>query len=57
MKPANADLVARDLPPLSNKLTPHSLRRAFASIFCELGELPTVLVAEMVHTSPTLDGR
>lgn len=32
VKRANENLTARDLPPLPAKLTPHSLRRTFATL-------------------------
>jgi integrase len=54
MKRANANLEAADLPPLPATLTPHGLRRTFASVLYALGEAPPVVMAEMGHTSPTL---
>ena len=54
MKRANVSLAARDLPPLPAGLTPHSLRRTFASVLYALGEPPPVVMAEMGHTSPGL---
>jgi integrase len=51
---ANADLAKRDLPPLPDKLTPHSLRRTFASVLYALGEDSAVVMAEMGHTDPAL---
>jgi len=54
VKRANANLADRELPPLSDKLTPHSLRRTFASVLYALGEPPRVVMAEMGHTSPVL---
>jgi integrase len=51
---ANANLAKRDLPPLPGKLTPHSLRRTFATILYALGESPAVVMAEMGHRSPGL---
>jgi integrase len=40
--------------PLPFGLTPHSLRRTFASVLYALGTAPTVVMAEMGHTSPAL---
>jgi integrase len=40
--------------PLPERLTPHSLRRTFASLLYALGEAPPVVMAEMGHTSPNL---
>ena len=51
---ANKDLAARDLPPLPEKLTPHSLRRTFASLLYALGESPPVVMDEMGHTDAGL---
>jgi integrase len=51
---ANEDLVKRDLPPLPDKLTPHSLRRTFCSLLYALGEDPGVVMDEMGHTDPGL---
>jgi integrase len=52
VKRANKHLLAQDLPPLPEHLTPHSLRRTFASVLYALGESPPVVMAEMGHTSP-----
>ena len=54
MEVANAQLVAQDMPPLPARLTPHSLRRTFASVLYALGENPAVMMAEMGHTDPGL---
>jgi integrase len=51
---ANANLAARGLPPLPDKLTPHSLRRTFCSLLYALGEDPGVVMDEMGHTDPGL---
>lgn len=51
---ASAAQVARGLPPLPEHLTPHSLRRTFASILCAIGEPMPVAMAEMGHTSANL---
>jgi integrase len=40
--------------PLPERLTPHSLRRTFASLLYALGEAPPVVMAEMGHTTPNL---
>ena len=42
-----------DAPTLPH-LTPHSLRRTFASVLYALGEAPPVVMAEMGHTDPAL---
>jgi integrase len=54
VKRANATLQSRGLPPLPASLTPHSLRRTFATVLYALGESPPVVMAEMGHTSPAL---
>ncbi|HWF31177.1 MAG TPA: tyrosine-type recombinase/integrase [Solirubrobacteraceae bacterium] len=51
---ADDRLEAEGLPPLPAKLTPHSLRRTFASILYALGEDPGTVMDEMGHTDPAL---
>lgn len=53
VRSANAALAKDDLPPLP-KLTPHSLRRTFASLLYAIGEPPPVVMAEMGHTDAGL---
>jgi integrase len=50
---ANEQLVASGLSPLPH-LTPHSLRRTFASLLYALGEDPPTVMSEMGHTTPAL---
>ncbi len=52
-KAASAVLVKRGGVPLPH-LTPHSLRRTFASVLYALGENPAVVMAEMGHTNPSM---
>ena len=40
--------------PLPTGLTPHSLRRTFASILFALGEQPPYVMQQMGHTTPNL---
>src|SRR6185312_125780 len=40
--------------PLPVGLTPHSLRRTFASLLFALGEAPPYVMAQMGHTTPNL---
>ncbi len=40
--------------PLPNRLTPHSLRRTFASLLFAIGETPPYVMAQMGHTTPNL---
>jgi integrase len=51
---ASAGLIERGLGPLPDGLTPHSLRRTFASVLYALGEDPGVVMDEMGHTHPGL---
>jgi integrase len=51
---ASENLSADDLPPLPERLTPHSLRRTFCSLLYALGEDPGVVMDEMGHTNPAL---
>jgi integrase len=40
--------------PLPEKLTPHSLRRTFASLLFAIGETPPYVMSQMGHTTPSL---
>jgi integrase len=54
VKLAGERLEAQGLPPLPDKLTPHSLRRTFCSLLYALGEDPGTVMDEMGHTDPAL---
>lgn len=54
VKRANQNLAKRGLPPLPERITPHSLRRTFASVLYALGEDPGIVMDEMGHTNPGL---
>ncbi len=54
VKRAGENLEREGLPPLPDKLTPHSLRRTFCSLLYALGEDPGVVMDEMGHTDPGL---
>jgi len=54
VKLASERLVAGGLTPLSERITPHSLRRTFASVLYALGEDPGIVMDEMGHTDPAL---
>jgi integrase len=54
LKRGNANLAEHGLPPLPEGITPHSLRRTFASVLYALGEDPGVVMDEMGHTDPGL---
>jgi integrase len=51
---ANKNLAEDHLPPLPERITPHSLRRTFCSLLYALGEDPGVVMDEMGHTDPAL---
>ncbi len=51
---ANAELEAGGRQPLPVGLTPHSLRRTFASLLFAIGEPPTYVMSQMGHTTPAL---
>lgn len=50
---ANEQLAESDQAPLPS-LTPHGLRRTFASVLYAIGESPPIVMAEMGHTDPAL---
>jgi integrase len=54
IKHANAQLATNDSEPLPDGLTPHSLRRTFASLLFAIGETPPYVMAQMGHTTPNL---
>jgi integrase len=54
VKYANAQLAAAGFEPLPDGLTPHSLRRTFASLLFAIGETPPYVMAQMGHTTPNL---
>jgi integrase len=51
---ANAECAATGMEPLVVGLTPHSLRRTFASLLFAIGETPPYVMAQMGHTSANL---
>lgn len=51
---ANAKLNEDGSEPLPDRLTPHSLRRTFASLLFAIGETPPYVMAQMGHTTPNL---
>ena len=54
MERASATQVKRGLTPLPSGLTPHSLRRTFASVLYAIGEDPPTVMQEMGHSTPEL---
>ena len=54
VKRANENLAKRELSPLPDGITPHSLRRTFASVLYAIGEDPGIVMDEMGHTHPAL---
>jgi integrase len=52
---ANEQLAGReDIPPIATELTPHSLRRTFATLLYLRGENPVYVMHQMGHTDPKL---
>lgn len=51
---ANVALERDGIEPLPDGLTPHSLRRTFASLLFAIGEPPPHVMAQMGHTTPAL---
>jgi integrase len=51
---ANTQLAADEFESLPAGLTPHSLRRTFASLLFAIGETPPYVMAQMGHTTPNL---
>jgi integrase len=49
---ANKRLETAGWPPLTDNLTPHSLRRTFCSLRYALGESPAVVKRQIGHTEP-----
>jgi integrase len=47
-------LSERGSEPLQSRLTPHSLRRTFASLLFAVGEHPPYVMAQMGHTTANL---
>jgi integrase len=51
---ANEELAKQEQEPLPGGLTPHSLRRTFASLLFAVGESPPYVMAQMGHTTANL---
>jgi integrase len=51
---ANELLVEAGHQPIAERITPHSLRRTFASLLYEAGETPKYVMSQMGHTSSDL---
>jgi integrase len=51
---ANQKLAKAKIEPLPENLTPHSLRRTFASLLFAIGESPPYVMGQMGHTTPSL---
>jgi integrase len=51
---ANKQLVKQRLEPLPEGLTPHALRRTFASLLFAVGESPPYVMGQMGHTTANL---
>jgi len=51
---ANDQLAAAELEPLPDPLTPHSLRRTYASVLAALGEPMPSVIRQLGHRDPSL---
>lgn len=51
---ANAALLEAGQEPVPERLTPHSLRRTFASVLFAVGETPPRVMSEMGHSDPQM---
>jgi integrase len=51
---ANANLAEQALPAIASDLSPHSLRRTFASLLYLRGENPVYVMQQMGHSDPKL---
>ena len=51
---ANETLVAAEPTPLPERLSPHGLRRTFASVLYALGETPPRVMEQLGHATPQL---
>ena len=51
---ANQGLADQDIPAIPTELSPHSLRRTFASLLYLRGENPVYVMHQMGHTDPKL---
>ena len=54
VKAANVKLAKAGAEPIPAGLTPHSLRRTFASVLFAIGEAPPYVMAQMGHTTAEL---
>lgn len=50
---ANIALVEKERTPMSERVTPHSLRRTFASVLVAIGEDPAYVMNQLGHTDPS----
>jgi integrase len=56
VKRANEQLSKRSAEPFPDELTPHSLRRTFASLLYALSESPAYVMNQMGHTAAGRSG-
>ncbi len=52
IKHANVRLVKLEIEPISERVTPHSLRRTFASLRAAAGDDPVYIAEQLGHTDP-----
>jgi integrase len=50
---ANDRLAKLDIEPISERVTPHSLRRTYISVRAVLGDSPVTIAEQVGHTDPT----
>jgi integrase len=54
---ANAELVELGIEPVSERVTPHSLRRTYASLRAAAGDHPVYIAAQLGHKDPAFTYR
>ncbi len=54
---ANGELADRGIDPISERVTPHSLRRTYASVRAALGDDPVYIATQLGHADPSFTFR
>jgi integrase len=52
VKVANRTLAGLGIEPISERVTPHSLRRTYASLRAAAGDHPVYIAEQLGHTDP-----
>ena len=52
IKAANRDLAELGIDPISERVTPHSLRRTYASLRADVGDHPVYIAEQLGHEDP-----